>query len=172
KAEKEAKLKAEKEAKAKAAAEAKAKADAEAKAAAARAKNNKALDDFLAGGDIGGGSSGGGNKNSAGSQGNGNSKGIGDGKGVADRGYEQLIKKKLARTYQVDPSFSGRECRVKINIERDGRISSHQVISGPDDICRAAVAAITRARDVPRAPNDETYSKYQSPVIKFGLKVL
>ncbi|WP_419853062.1 cell envelope integrity protein TolA, partial [Actinobacillus pleuropneumoniae] len=170
KAEKDAKAKAEKEAKAKAAAEAKAKADAAAKAA--QAKNNKALDDFLSDGDIGGGSSKGGNKNTAGSQGSGNAKGIGDGRGTADTGYAQLIKKKLARTYRVDPSFSGRECQVKIFIDPAGNITNHQVLSGPDDICRAAVTAITSARNVPRAPNEETYNKYKSPIIKFGLKVL
>ena len=114
----------------------------------------------------------GGNKNSAGLAGNGNGKGLGDGQGTADRGYERLIKQKLSREYQVDPSFSGRECRVKINIERDGRISSHEVISGPPDICRAAVAAITRAQSVPRAKDDPTYNTYKSPIIKFGLKVL
>lgn len=169
----ESKAKAEKEAKEKAAAEAQVKAEKEAKAAAARAKNNKALDDFLSGGEIGGDSATkGGNKNSSGLAGNGNGRAVGDGQGTADRGYERLIKQKLSREYQVDPSFSGLECRIKINIERDGRISSHQVISGPPDICRAAVAAITRAQNVPRAKDDVTYNTYKSPIIKFGLKVL
>lgn len=90
---------------------------------------------------------------------------------MADRGYEQLIKKKLARTYRVDPSFSGRECRVKIFLDRDGNITNHQIVSGPDDICRAAETAVTAARNVPRAPNDETYSKYKAPIIRFSLKV-
>ena len=167
----EAKAKAEKEAKAKADEEAKAKADAAAKAA--QAKKNQDLDDFLSGGNIGGGgSSNGGNKNSAGLAGNGNGRAVGDGQGTADRGYERLIKQKLSRTYKVDPSFAGQECKVKINIDRDGRISSHQVLSGPDNICRAAVAAIVQAQSVPRAKDDATYNTYKSPTIKFGLKVL
>lgn len=166
KAEKEAKLKAEKEAKAKAEKEAKAKAAAEAKAKeAARAQQ------LLDGGDIGGGSSAGGNKNTSGSQGIGNAKSVGDGMGTEDRGYENLIKKKLARFYRVEESFRGRECRVKLFLERDGRITNYQVVSGPEDICRAAVSAVVSAKDVPRAPSDETYSKYKSPIIRFSLKI-
>ncbi|VEI46471.1 cell envelope integrity inner membrane protein TolA [Actinobacillus equuli] len=46
----------------------------------------------------------------------------------------------------------------EISIDPAGNITSHQVLSGPDDICRAAVAAITSARNVPRAPNEETYN--------------
>lgn len=170
KAEKEAKLKAEKEAKVKAAAEAKAAADAKAKADQ-QAKNNKALDDFLSGGDVGGGSSKGGNQNATGSQGNGNAKSVGDGFGTEDRGYENLIKKKLSRYYRVEDNFRGRECRIKLFLERDGRISNYQVISGPEDICRAAVSAIVSAKTVPPAPSDQLYNKYKSPIMRFSLKI-
>lgn len=170
KAEKEAKAKAEKEAKAKAAAEAKAAADAKAKADQ-QAKNNKALDDFLSGGDVGGGSSKGGNQNATGSQGNGNAKSVGDGFGTEDRGYENLIKKKLSRYYRVEENFRGRECRIKLFLERDGRISNYQVISGPEDICRAAVSAIVSAKTVPPAPSDQLYNKYKSPIMRFSLKI-
>lgn len=167
KAEKEAKLKAEKEAKLKAEKEAKAKAEAEAKAKAEQnKKNQKALDDFLSGN-----LSNGGNRNAAGSQGNGNAKSVGDGFGTEDRGYENLIKKKLARFYRVDESFRGRECRVKLFLERDGRISNYQVISGPDDICRAAVSAVVSAKTVPPAPSDPLYNKYKSPIMRFSLKI-
>lgn len=172
KAEKEAKLKAEKEAKAKAKAAAEAKAAADAKAKAdQQAKNNKALDDFLSGGDVGGGSSKGGNQNARGSQGNGNAKSVGDGFGTEDRGYENLIKKKLSRYYRVEENFRGRECRIKLFLERDGRISNYQVISGPDDICRAAVSAIVSAKTVPPAPSDQLYNKYKSPIMRFSLKI-
>lgn len=180
KAEKEAKLKAEKEAKAKAEKEAKAKAKAAAEAKAAsdakakadqQAKNNKALDDFLSGGDVGGGSSKGGNQNATGSQGNGNAKSVGDGFGTEDRGYENLIKKKLSRYYRVEENFRGRECRIKLFLERDGRISNYQVISGPEDICRAAVSAIVSAKTVPPAPSDQLYNKYKSPIMRFSLKI-
>lgn len=172
KAEKEAKLKAEKEAKAKAKAAAEAKAAADAKAKAdQQAKNNKALDDFLSGGDVGGGSSKGGNQNATGSQGNGNAKSVGDGFGTEDRGYENLIKKKLSRYYRVEENFRGRECRIKLFLERDGRISNYQVISGPEDICRAAVSAIVSAKTVPPAPSDQLYNKYKSPIMRFSLKI-
>ncbi|AKO31636.1 cell envelope integrity protein TolA [[Haemophilus] ducreyi] len=169
KAEKEAKLKAEKEAKKKADVEAKLKAeqDAKQKADAEKARNDKALNDFMNGRDVGNSQS-----HSDGLQGNGNSKSVGEGKNIADVGYAQLIKKKLARTYRVDPSFSGRECQVKIFIDSNGYIVNHQVLSGPEDICRAAVSAITSAKNVPRAPNEEIYNKYKSPIIKFGLKIL
>lgn len=169
-AEKAAKEKAEKEAKAKAAKEkaekeAKAKAEKEAKAKADAARAQQLLD-----GDFGG-SSQGSNKNQAGSQGTGNARSVGDGFGNEDRGYENLIKKKIARTYRVDPSFQGRECRVKLFIERDGRISNHQVLSGPEDICRAASSAIVSAQTVPPAPSDQLYAKYKSPVLRFSLKI-
>lgn len=166
KAEKEAKAKAEKAAKEKAEKEAKAKAEREAKAKADAARAQQLLD-----GDFDGGSSQGSNQNRSGSQGTGNAKSVGDGFGNEDRGYENLIKKKIARTYRVDPSFQGRECRVKLFIERDGRISNHQVLSGPEDICRAASSAIVSAQTVPPAPSDQLYSKYKSPVLRFSLKV-
>lgn len=166
KAEKEAKAKAEKAAKEKAEKEAKAKAEREAKAKADAARAQQLLD-----GDFGGGLSQGSNQNRSGSQGTGNAKSVGDGFGNEDRGYENLIKKKIARTYRVDPSFQGRECRVKLFIERDGRISNHQVLSGPEDICRAASSAIVSAQTVPPAPSDQLYSKYKSPVLRFSLKV-
>ncbi|MGZ3081890.1 cell envelope integrity protein TolA [[Haemophilus] ducreyi] len=160
-AEQKMKEKAEKEAKLKAEQDAKQKADAE------KARNDKALNDFMNGRDVGNSQS-----HSDGLQGNGNSKSVGEGKNIADVGYAQLIKKKLARTYRVDPSFSGRECQVKIFIDSNGYIVNHQVLSGPEDICRAAVSAITSAKNVPRAPNEEIYNKYKSPIIKFGLKIL
>ncbi|WP_208931886.1 cell envelope integrity protein TolA [[Haemophilus] ducreyi] len=145
----------------------KAEQDAKQKADAEKARNDKALNDFMNGRDVGNSQS-----HSDGLQGNGNSKSVGEGKNIADVGYAQLIKKKLARTYRVDPSFSGRECQVKIFIDSNGYIVNHQVLSGPEDICRAAVSAITSAKNVPRAPNEEIYNKYKSPIIKFGLKIL
>lgn len=82
-----------------------------------------------------------------------------------------MIKKKLSRTYRVEDSFRGRECRVKLFLARDGHINNYQVLSGPDDICRAAVAAIVSAKSVPPAPDDQTYAKYKSPILGFSLKI-
>ncbi|MDG6266682.1 cell envelope integrity protein TolA, partial [Glaesserella parasuis] len=169
KAEKEAKAKAEKEAKAKAAAEAKAKAEAAAKAE--KAKNNKVLDDFLSGGEVGGGTSNGGNKNSAGSQGSGGTKGLGQGANVDGNAYGQRIKKLIQSKYRVDPSFAGKQCDVKIFLERDGTITNYQVVSGDKAVCDAAVSAIVATRKVPPAPSDAVYQQYRSPTLDFSLKV-
>ncbi|WP_043895634.1 cell envelope integrity protein TolA [Glaesserella parasuis] len=169
KAEKEAKAKEEKEAKAKAAAEAKAKAEAAAKAE--KAKNNKALDDFLSGGEVGGGTSNGGNKNSAGSQGSGGTKGLGQGANVDGNAYGQRIKKLIQSKYRVDPSFAGKQCDVKIFLERDGTITNYQVVSGDKAVCDAAVSAIVATRKVPPAPSDAVYQQYKSPTLDFSLKV-
>ncbi|MDO4430521.1 MAG: cell envelope integrity protein TolA [Lonepinella koalarum] len=165
---KEAKEKAEKEAKEKAAKEAKAKADAEAKAK--RQAEQAALDDFMNGGDIGGGSaSKGGNANKQGSQGSGAGMGAGDGGKVGDQ-YAGVIKKEIQRRFLKDPSFAGKVCRIQIWLERDGTISNYQRISGPDDICGAALAAVARTKKVPAAPSDAVYNKYKSPVIDFDIK--
>lgn len=178
----EAKAKVEAEAKAKAAAEAKAKADAEAKAkAAAEAKAKAAaeakrkvdqasLDDFLNGGDIGGGSaSKGGNTNKGGTQGSGAALGSGDGGKVGDQ-YAGVIKKEIQRRFLKDPSFAGKVCRIKIQLGRDGTILGYQKISGPDDICSAALSAVARTKKVPAAPSDEIYEKYKSPIIDFDIR--
>lgn len=168
----EAKAKAEAEAKAKAAAEAKAKADAEAKAAAeAKRKADQAsLDDFLNGGDIGGGSaSKGGNTNKGGTQGSGAALGSGDGGKVGDQ-YAGVIKKEIQRRFLKDPSFAGKVCRIKIQLGRDGAILGYQKISGPDDICSAALSAMARTKKVPAAPSDEIYEKYKSPIIDFDIR--
>lgn len=172
KLEAEAKAKAEAEAKAKAAAEAKAKADAEAKAAAeAKRKADQAsLDDFLNGGDIGGGSaSKGGNTNKGGTQGSGAALGSGDGGKVGDQ-YAGVIKKEIQRRFLKDPNFAGKVCRIKIQLGRDGTILGYQKISGSDDICSAALSAVARTKKVPAAPSDEIYEKYKSPIIDFDIR--
>ncbi|WP_105888609.1 cell envelope integrity protein TolA [Haemophilus influenzae] len=178
----EAKAKAEAEAKAKAAAEAKAKADAEAKAkAAAEAKAKAAaeakrkadqasLDDFFNGGDVGGGSaSKGGSTNKGGTQGSGAALGSGDGGKIGDQ-YAGVIKKEIQRRFLKDPSFAGKVCRIKIQLGRDGAILGYQKISGPDDICSAALSAVARTKKVPAAPSDEIYEKYKSPIIDFDIR--
>ena len=172
KAEKEAKAKAEKEAKEKAEKDAKAKAEKEAKAdAAAKAKNNKALDDFLNSGDIGGGTSKGGNKNNTGSQGSGGTSGLGQGANVDGSAYGQRIKKLIESRYRVDPSFAGKQCDVKIFLERDGTIRNYQVVGGDKAVCDAAVSAIVATRKVPPAPSEQVYQQYKSPTLDFSLKV-
>ncbi|BBF01515.1 cell envelope integrity protein TolA [Haemophilus influenzae] len=174
KQEAEAKAKLEAEAKAKAAAEAKAKAAAEAKAKAATEAKRKAdqasLDDFLNGGDIGGGSaSKGGNTNKGGTQGSGAALGSGDGGKVGDQ-YAGVIKKEIQRRFLKDPSFAGKVCRIKIQLGRDGTILGYQKISGSDDICSAALSAVARTKKVPAAPSDEIYEKYKSPIIDFDIR--
>ena len=173
KAEAAAKAKAEAKAEAKAAAEAKAKAaaDAKAKADAAKRKTDQAsLDDFLNGGDIGGGSaSKGGNANKGGTQGSGAALGSGDGGKVGDQ-YAGVIKKEIQRRFLKDPSFAGKVCRIKIQLSRDGTILGYQKISGPDDICTAALSAVARTKKVPAAPSDAIYEKYKSPIIDFDIR--
>lgn len=172
KLEAEAKAKAAAEAKAKADAEAKAKADAEAKAAteAKRKADQASLDDFLNGGDIGGGSaSKGGNTNKGGTQGSGAALGSGDGGKVGDQ-YAGVIKKEIQRRFLKDPSFAGKVCRIKIQLGRDGTILGYQKISGSDDICSAALSAVARTKKVPAAPSDEIYEKYKSPIIDFDIR--
>lgn len=138
---------------------------------AAQAKNNKALDDFLNSGDIGGGSSKGGNKNSAGSQGSGGTSGLGQGTNVDGNAYGQRIKKLIQSRYRVDPSFAGKQCDVKIFLSRDGTITNYQVISGDKAVCDAAVSAIVATRKVPPAPSDAVYNMFKSPTLDFSLKV-
>lgn len=172
KLEAEAKAKAAAEAKAKAEAEAKAKADAEAKAAteAKRKADQASLDDFLNGGDIGGGSaSKGGNTNKGGTQGSGAALGSGDGGKVGDQ-YAGVIKKEIQRRFLKDPNFAGKVCRIKIQLGRDGTILGYQKISGSDDICSAALSAVARTKKVPAVPSDEIYEKYKSPIIDFDIR--
>ena len=166
-----AKAKADAEAKAAAEAKAKAAADAKAKADAAKRKADQAsLDDFLNGGDIGGGSaSKGGNANKGGTQGSGAALGSGDGGKVGDQ-YAGVIKKEIQRRFLKDPSFAGKVCRIKIQLSRDGTILGYQKISGPDDICTAALSAVARTKKVPAAPSDAIYEKYKSPIIDFDIR--
>ena len=163
--------KADAEAKAAAEAKARAAADAKAKADAAKRKADQAsLDDFLNGGDIGGGSaSKGGNANKGGSQGSGAALGSGDGGKVGDQ-YAGVIKKEIQRRFLKDPSFAGKVCRIKIQLSRDGTILGYQKISGPDDICTAALSAVARTKKVPAAPSDAIYEKYKSPIIDFDIR--
>lgn len=169
KAEKEAKARAEKAAKAKAEKEAKEKAAAQAKET--QAKNNKALDDFLSGGDISGGSSKGGNKNLSGSQGSGGTRGLGQGANVDGSAYGQRIKKLIQSKYRVDPSFAGKQCDVRVSLSRDGTITHYDVVGGDKAVCDAAVSAIMATKKVPPAPSDAVYNMFKSPTLDFSLKV-
>lgn len=162
--ERKAKVAAEKAAKEKAAAEAKAKAAAEAKAKAEQAKKNKALDDFLSGGDIGGGSSKGGNRNSAGSAGSGGTSGAGKGANVDGSRYIDQISRLLKSKFR---NAHGQPCYVKIHLERNGVISNYQVVRGPADVCDAAVKAIVATKKVPAAPSDAVYQQVRSSEIIF-----
>ncbi len=168
KAEAEAKAKVEK---AKAEAEAKAKAEkAKAKAEAQRKAEQAALDDFLNGGDIGGGSASvGSNTNRQGSQGSGAAKGAGDGGKTGDQ-YAGVIKKEIQRRFLKEPSFANKVCVVEVEFLRDGTIASYQRVSGPDDICNAALSAVARTKKVPPAPTDEIYNKYKKVPVDFKLR--
>ncbi|MDO5072655.1 MAG: cell envelope integrity protein TolA [Pasteurella multocida] len=169
KAEAEAKVKAEKakaEAEAKAKAE-KAKADAE---AAQRKANQAALDDFFSGGDVGGGSATrGSNTDRQGSQGSGAALGAGDGGKTGDQ-YAGVIKREIQRRFLKEPSFANKVCVVEVEFLRDGTIANYRRVSGPDDICQAAVSAVARTKKVPPAPTDDIYQRYKKSPIEFKLR--
>ncbi len=174
KAEAEAKAKAEKakaEAEAKAKAEkAKAEAEAKAKADAQRKAEQAALDNFLNGGDIGGGSAViGGNTNRQGLQGSGAARGAGDGGKTGDQ-YAGVIKKEIQRRFLKEPSFANKVCVVEVEFLRDGTIANYRRVSGPDDICNAALSAVARTKKVPPAPTDEIYNKYKKVPVDFKLR--
>ncbi|SUC09136.1 protein TolA [Pasteurella canis] len=173
-AEEESKAKAEKakaEAEAKAKAEkAKAEAEAKAKADAQRKAEQAALDNFLNGGDIGGGSAVvGGNTNRQGSQGSGAARGAGDGGKTGDQ-YAGVIKKEIQRRFLKEPSFANKVCVVEVEFLRDGTIANYRRVSGPDDICNAALSAVARTKKVPPAPTDEIYNKYKKVPVDFKLR--
>lgn len=171
KAEQLAKAQAEKEAQEKAKREAKAKAEKEAKEKEARAKAEQAaLDDFLSGGNIGGGSATkGGNTNKSGSQGLEAANGSGDGGKTGDQ-YAGVIKKEIQRRFLKEPSFANKVCVVEVEFLRDGTIANYTRISGPDDICGAALSAVARTKKVPAAPTDDIYEKYKKSPIEFKLR--
>ena len=121
-------------------------------------------------GDIGGGSaSRGGSANKQGSQGSGAALGAGDGGKTGDQ-YGALIKKEIQRRYVVDANLRGKVCDVRLQLARDGTITGYQRVSGPDDICTAALTAIARTKKVPAPPSDAVYEKYKSSIIGFELK--
>ena len=76
----------------------------------------------------------------------------------------------MKRRLLVDPSLKGKVCDVRINLGRDGTILGYQRVSGPDDICSAALSAIARTKKVPAPPSDDIYNKYKSSIISFDLK--
>ena len=122
------------------------------------------------GGDIGGGSaSKGGNANKGGTQGSGAGLGAGDGGKVGDQ-YAGVIKREITRRFLKDPSYIGKICVVRIQLARDGTILGYQRVSGPDDICTAAMSAVARTKKVPAAPSDAVYDRFKAPEIAFDPK--
>ena len=57
-----------------------------------------------------------------------------------------VIKREIQRRFLKDPSFAGKVCRIKIQLGRDGTILGYQRVSGPDDICTAALSAVARTK--------------------------
>lgn len=48
------------------------------------------------------------------------------------------------RRFLIEPSFLGKKCEVRIQLERDGAISSYQrKISGDGAVCSAALSAVS-----------------------------
>ncbi|EPE67746.1 cell envelope integrity protein TolA, partial [Pasteurella multocida] len=145
----------------------KAKADAE---AAQRKANQAALDDFFSGGDVGGGSATrGSNTDRQGSQGSGAALGAGDGGKTGDQ-YAGVIKREIQRRFLKEPSFANKVCVVEVEFLRDGTIANYRRVSGPDDICQAAVSAVARTKKVPPAPTDDIYQRYKKSPIEFKLR--
>ncbi|OOS00975.1 cell envelope integrity protein TolA [Canicola haemoglobinophilus] len=167
------KLAKEKEAKEKAIKEAKIQAEKEAKAKADMAKRKAeqaALDSFLNGGDIGGGSAKvGGNATVKGSEGIGAGLGTGEGGNTGDQ-YAAQIKKEIQRRFLKEPGFANKVCVVEVELARDGTITSFRKLSGPDDICTAGLSAVSRTKKVPAAPSDDIYRKYKKFPLEFKLK--
>lgn len=167
------KLAKEKEAKEKAIKEAKIQAEKEAKAKADMAKRKAeqaALDSFLNGGDIGGGSAKvGGNATVKGSEGIGAGLGTGEGGKTGDQ-YAAQIKKEIQRRFLKEPGFANKVCVVEVELARDGNITSFRKLSGPDDICTAGLSAVSRTKKVPAAPTDDIYRKYKKFPLEFKLK--
>ena len=59
---------------------------------------------------------------------------------------------------------------VRIQLARDGTILGYQRVSGPDDICTAAMSAVARTKKVPAAPSDAVYDRFKAPEIAFDPK--
>ena len=96
------------------------------------------------------------NINKQGRQGSGASAGAGDG-GKAGSRYAGIIYKSVKLYFRGDSRFFGKVCDIRIELSSDGTILSYQKVSGPNDLCGAALNAIGQTRKMNEPPTPEEY---------------
>ena len=73
----------------------------------------------------------------------------------------------FAEMYEPD-AYKGKTCSIRISLQPDGSVNSATANDGDEKLCKAAIAAIIRAK-IPAAPDNETYQKFKNAALDFRL---
>ncbi|WP_022941814.1 cell envelope integrity protein TolA [Psychromonas hadalis] len=63
--------------------------------------------------------------------------------------YEALIRDKISRNWQVEPSMKGKLCKLSIRLAPDGLVLSTRRIKGDEKVCASAERATRKAKTLP-----------------------
>jgi len=94
------------------------------------------------------------------------------GEGGAERlrtgsAYAGIVYSSIKPYFRGDNRFIGKVCDIKMEISSDGTILSYEKKSGPNDLCAAALNAISQAKKMRRAPTPEEYQMFKSFTLGF-----
>jgi protein tolA len=92
--------------------------------------------------------------------------GAGDG-GKTGSAYAGIVYSSIKPYFRGDNRFIGKVCDIKMEISSDGTILSYEKKSGPNDLCAAALNAISQAKKMRRAPTPEEYQMFKSFTLGF-----
>ncbi|WP_081111471.1 cell envelope integrity protein TolA, partial [Aggregatibacter actinomycetemcomitans] len=69
--------------------------------------------------------------------------------------------------FRGDSRFFGKVCDIRIELSSDGTILSYQKVSGPNDLCGAALNAIGQTRKMNEPPTPEEYEIFKRSIVTF-----
>ncbi|UIW20224.1 cell envelope integrity protein TolA [Serratia entomophila] len=62
--------------------------------------------------------------------------------------------------------FSGKTCDLKINLDREGKVTSVIAVDGDPLLCEAGIKGM-KAADIPAPPDEQTYQAFKASIIEF-----
>ncbi|MBB1200953.1 cell envelope integrity protein TolA [Enterobacteriaceae bacterium 89] len=81
-------------------------------------------------------------------------------------GYAGKIKHAVDMKLIEPEKWRGKECTVRVVLQRNGSITQANAEAGDKDFCIAAVDAVKNAA-IPPAPNDKVYQMFKNAVFDF-----
>jgi len=80
--------------------------------------------------------------------------------------YLSVITQVIQSHMSEPERFSGKTCDLKINLDREGKVTSVIAVDGDPPLCGAGIKAV-KAADIPAPPDEQTYQAFKVSIIEF-----